>query len=166
MAINYSYTNVFQKNDNFGCWHIKWENTTSSEGLTKVKAFISLDITIFLNLLISKRILDGNIANYIYLAKTYDEDNQEAMLNAIKQHFDSVHFNKQLRLYQDVEEFCKQKSRIESKWGYSFRDALWGGNESSFEKAVNKIKKSLILEGEDTLTKQFIDFFRKKGYEL
>ena len=151
-------TTIYSKHDIFGCWSVKWENRGGGDGLSKIAAVIipywdvlfqRLDTDGYISYFTCKQIIDSlsNTFSSYYNPYVYSQDR-----------------NKAIEFLNAFSDFCESEKIVIEKIVYSFWDAfsIGGGNVGAFEKAQKKIKKELVLDGEDTVYKRLIRFLRNR----
>ena len=149
-------TTIYSKHDVFGCWSVKWENRGGSNGYIKMAAIIIP----YWEVLFKKLDEDGYVSFY-GCSNVIDHINNPYSFNP---YFHSRDYTKEIEFLNAFSDFCESEKIIIEKNAYSFWDAfsIGGGNEGAFSKAQKKIKKELVLEGEDTVYRRLISFLKRK----
>lgn len=141
-----TYSYRFPLRETFQYWDITYNQATSSEGLTKIVAKIQPSFCELLKFLKERMII------------TEQDITTDSCGNYIAQ----THNGKILG--DLLVNFCTQYFNVElSAWGYSFGDAFVGGDTRCSDKAIKKIKKKLIENYPESLTKKFVEFLQNKG---
>lgn len=153
--MEYTITTIFSKHDTFGCWSVSWKNLGGDTGLYKIAAVIVPSWEVLGSRLGKDGYVNYNICSNIINNMGYYSRGYNPFVNQ----FD---IEKSRQILEAFVDFCKSEERVIEKRVYSFWDALGGGNSFAFEKAQKKIKKELILEGEDTVYKRLVAYLRNK----
>lgn len=143
MRITY-YTYNFPLRETFQYWDITFHKKTGSEGLIKIVADIKPSYCELLKFLKERNLISSNdMATNIwdkYIMQSSDEKYVKALTS-----------------------FCNTQLNFQlSAWGYSFGDALCGGDTSCTDKAIKKIKKRLSADY-TAVTKAFVKYLTDKG---
>lgn len=148
--MQYTITTINRKHDTFGCWSVSWENRGGDTGLYKIAAVIVPSWEVLGSRLGKDGYVDYHTCSYI--------------INPLGLHpfVNKRNYGKSMQVLNAFVEFCESEKRIIEKRVYSFWDAFGGGNTGAFAKAQKKIKKELVLEGEDTVYKRLVAFLRTK----
>lgn len=140
------YNYIFPFSETHQYWDIIYHKKSGSEGLVKIVAEIKPSFRELLKFLKERRLVNrDDITTNIYgeyIAQTFNGKRfGEALVG-----FCNTQFNFQL-----------------SAWGYSFSDAFAGGDTSSTDKAIKKIKKQLTERYSTSLTKDFVEYLTTRG---
>lgn len=166
-------TTIYSKHDIFGCWSVKWEYRGGGSGITKVAAVIFP----YWKVLFEKLASDGYI-NFSSVSEIVDAISNPGSYSHIRlisnmyrkfspyesDYYSQKENEKAIVFLNAFSEFCESEKNVIEKKVYSFWDAMdiGGGNSSGFEKARRKIKKDLVLEGEDTVYNRLKVFLKTK----
>jgi len=152
-------TTIYSKHDTFGCWSVKWENRGVGfwKGTAKVAAIIIPNWEV----LFKKLDEDGYISFY-KCKSIIDQIVNPYSFNPYRYHISDS--DKEVRFLNAFSDFCESEKIVKETKAFSFWDtvSIGDGNVGGFENAQKKIKKDLVLEGEDTVYKRLISFLRNR----
>lgn len=160
-------------NEEFGCWNVHFENKTSKwslNGSCRVVGTATLKREMFINRLSKDNLIDecilsaaaiscspvgenlnpreiSYIINRLYMREIYLSDYELCRAKLIN---------------QSIEEFCRNHKKIIEKTSFSVFDGLFGGNDSSYNSARNKIIKEMRLDDFNRIYVQLKSFLKSK----
>lgn len=145
MNVTY-YCYKFPLTETHQYWDITYHKKSGSEGLVKIIAEIKPSFSKLLTFLEERRLVNN------------DDITTNMWGECI------AHTSTGKRFGEALASFCNTQFNFQlSARGYSFSDALAGGDTGGTDKAIKKIKKQLTEQYPISLTKCFVEYLTNKG---
>lgn len=167
-------TTNYWSNEEFGCWDIHIENKTSKwslKGSCRVIGTATLKREMIINRLNKDNLIDECILSAAAIScSPMGEKLNPIEISCIiyrlysKEIFLSYsELHKAKLINKAIDEFCRDHNKIIEKTSFSVFDGLFGGNESSYHSARNKIIKEMKLDNFNKIYAQLKSYLKEKG---
>lgn len=163
MRIQYSYYN-FPFREEIGFWSILWKKVGPKFGddncYIKLQATITPNLEKLLYDLIEKGYLRKKLVDTFFTLQIQMQflGLENIQTNELDQYT--------INVISCASHFCKKRQQTIIQSAHSFSSVLSLGNSYVSEKCMNKIKSTLLLDGEETLLRQLADHLKNNNIVL
>lgn len=156
------YNYRFPFREDLGVWSIVWNELSGSEGYVRLQATISPNFNAMCDYMVNKHYLDAGRVQIIN--RTLSLGINIKLLSYGSGEFYMDPYTESI--INGIIKFCESKTQIIKKRSFSWSAALDFGNTTRTDKCMKAIKKDLYLDGEETVYKQLLSYFKQNNIYL